>query len=50
MDYATTTADDLATAMRTALAHNSTRPGYRKVPQGGATRAAGRIAALLAGQ
>jgi pimeloyl-ACP methyl ester carboxylesterase/UDP:flavonoid glycosyltransferase YjiC (YdhE family) len=50
MDYATTTADDLATAMRTALAHSSTGPGYRKVPQGGATRAAGRIAALLAGQ
>jgi pimeloyl-ACP methyl ester carboxylesterase/UDP:flavonoid glycosyltransferase YjiC (YdhE family) len=47
MDYAATTADDLATAMRTALAHN-TSPGYRKVPRGGATRAAARIAALLA--
>jgi hypothetical protein len=36
--------------MRTALAQSSTGPGYRKVPRGGATRAAGRIAALLAGQ
>src|SRR6516162_4175776 len=50
MDYATTSADDLAAAMRTALAQSSTGPGYRKVPRGGATRAAGRIAALLAGQ
>jgi pimeloyl-ACP methyl ester carboxylesterase/UDP:flavonoid glycosyltransferase YjiC (YdhE family) len=50
MDYATTTADDLATAMRTALAQNGTGPGYRKVPRGGAGRAAARIAALLAGQ
>ncbi len=49
MDYAATTADDLATAMRTALADNNTRPGYRKVPRGGATRTAARIAALLAG-
>jgi len=48
MDYATTTADDLATAMRAAL--NGTGPGYRKVPRGGAGRAAARIAALLAGQ
>jgi pimeloyl-ACP methyl ester carboxylesterase/UDP:flavonoid glycosyltransferase YjiC (YdhE family) len=50
MDYATTTADDLATAMRTALARNGTGPGYRKVPRGGADRAAARIATLLAGQ
>jgi pimeloyl-ACP methyl ester carboxylesterase/UDP:flavonoid glycosyltransferase YjiC (YdhE family) len=49
MDYATTTADDLATAMRTALAQNGTGPGYRKIPPGGAQRAAARIAALLAG-
>jgi len=50
MDYATTTADDLATAMRAALAHNGNRPGYRAVPRGGADRAAARIAALLAGR
>ena len=50
MDYATTTADDLATAMRTALAQDGAGPGYRKVPPGGARRAAARIAALLAGQ
>jgi len=50
MDYASTTADDLATAMRTALAQNGTGPGYRKIPPGGAHRAATRIAALLAGQ
>jgi len=50
MDYATTTADDLAAAMRTALAQNGTGPGYRKVPRGGADRAAARIAPLLAGQ
>ena len=50
MDYATTSADDLATAMRTALAQASTGPGYRQVPRGGAARAASRIAALLAGQ
>jgi len=50
MDYATTTPDDLATAMRTALARSGTGPGYRKVPRGGAGRAAARIATLLAGQ
>jgi pimeloyl-ACP methyl ester carboxylesterase/UDP:flavonoid glycosyltransferase YjiC (YdhE family) len=50
MDYATTTADDLATAMRTALAQASTGPGYRQVPRGGASRAASRIATLLASQ
>jgi pimeloyl-ACP methyl ester carboxylesterase/UDP:flavonoid glycosyltransferase YjiC (YdhE family) len=50
MDYATTTADDLTAAMRTALAQNGTGAGYRKVPRGGADRAAARIAALLAGQ
>jgi hypothetical protein len=50
MDYATTTADDLATAMRAALAQNGTGPGYRKIPRGGAGRAAARIAPLLAGQ
>ena len=50
MDYATTTADDLATTMRTALTQNDTGPGYRKVPRGGAHRAAARIATLLAGQ
>ena len=49
MDYATTTADDLAAAMRTALAQNGTGPGYRRVPRGGERRAAERIAALLAG-
>ena len=36
MDYTTTTADDLATTMRAALAQAGTRPGYRKVPRGGA--------------
>jgi pimeloyl-ACP methyl ester carboxylesterase/UDP:flavonoid glycosyltransferase YjiC (YdhE family) len=46
MDYTTTTADDLATAMRAVLAAG-TRPGYRRVPRGGAGRAAARIAALL---
>jgi hypothetical protein len=50
MDYATTTANDLAATMRTALAQNGTGPGYRKVPRGGADRAAARIAAMLAGQ
>jgi hypothetical protein len=50
MDYTTTTADMLSTAMRTALAQADTRPGYRKVPRGGADRAAARIATLLAGQ
>jgi pimeloyl-ACP methyl ester carboxylesterase/UDP:flavonoid glycosyltransferase YjiC (YdhE family) len=50
MDYATTSADDLAAAMRTALSHDATRPGYRPVPRGGADRAAARIAALLAGR
>jgi UDP:flavonoid glycosyltransferase YjiC (YdhE family)/predicted esterase len=50
MDYATTTADDLATAIRAALAQNGTGPGYRKIPRGGAGRAAARIAPLLAGQ
>ncbi len=50
MDYATTSADDLATAMRTAVARASTGPGCRQVPRGGASRAATRIAALLAGQ
>jgi len=48
MDYATTSPDDLATAMRTALAHGGTRPGYRRVPRSGADRAAERITALLA--
>ena len=50
MDYATTTADDLAAAMRAALAQNGAGPGYRKVPRGGEVRAAARIAALLAEQ
>jgi pimeloyl-ACP methyl ester carboxylesterase/UDP:flavonoid glycosyltransferase YjiC (YdhE family) len=50
MDYATTSADDLATAMREALAQGSTGPGYRKVPPGGAALAAARIAALLTGR
>jgi hypothetical protein len=49
MDYTTTTADDLAATMRTALAEAGTGPGYRKVPRGGAGRAASRIATLLAG-
>jgi pimeloyl-ACP methyl ester carboxylesterase/UDP:flavonoid glycosyltransferase YjiC (YdhE family) len=48
MDYATTSPDDLATAMQTALAHNGTDPGYRRVPHGGADRAAERITALMA--
>lgn len=48
MDYATTSSDDLATAMRAALAQNSTGLGYRQVSRRGATRAAARIAALLA--
>ncbi len=50
MDYLTTSADDLATAMRAALAQSGTGPGYRQVPRGGATQAAARIAALLAGR
>jgi hypothetical protein len=50
MDYATTTADDLATAMRTALRQNGRRPGYRPIPRGGADRASERIVALLAGR
>ena len=48
MDYTTTTADDLATTMQAALAVAGTWPGYRKVPRGGAGRAAAQIAALLA--
>jgi pimeloyl-ACP methyl ester carboxylesterase/UDP:flavonoid glycosyltransferase YjiC (YdhE family) len=47
MDYTTTTADDLASTMRAALAGPGTRPEYRKIPRGGAARAAARIAALL---
>ena len=50
MDYATTSAGDLAAAMRTALAQGDAGPGCRQVPRGGASRAASRIAALLAGQ
>jgi pimeloyl-ACP methyl ester carboxylesterase/UDP:flavonoid glycosyltransferase YjiC (YdhE family) len=50
MDYLTTSADDLATAMRTALAQDATRPSYRKIPRGGADRAAASIVTLLAGQ
>src|SRR5579859_1905426 len=50
MDYTTTTADDLATAMRAALAQADTGPGYRMVPPGGAASAAARIATLLRGQ
>jgi UDP:flavonoid glycosyltransferase YjiC (YdhE family) len=49
MDYRTTTADDLAFTMRAALAQGGSGPGYRKVPRGGAGRAAACIAALLAG-
>jgi UDP:flavonoid glycosyltransferase YjiC (YdhE family) len=49
MDYATATADDLAIAMRTALAQSSTGADYRPVPRGGADRAGERIAALLSG-
>ena len=48
MDYSTTSPDDLATAMRTALAQNHTDPAYRRVPRDGADRAAERITALLA--
>jgi hypothetical protein len=33
MDYATTSSDDLAAAMRTALAQNGTGPAYRRVPR-----------------
>jgi hypothetical protein len=36
--------------MRAALAEAGTRPDYRKVPRGGAGRAAARIATLLAAQ
>ena len=50
MDYATTSADDLATAMRTALAQASSPLSYREVPRGGAGRAAARIAGLLTSQ
>jgi hypothetical protein len=50
MDFTTTTADELATAMRAALADGATGSGYRKVPRDGAGRAAARIAALLASQ
>jgi hypothetical protein len=40
MDYATTSAGDLAGAMRTALTQNATGPGYRPIPRGGEHRAA----------
>jgi UDP:flavonoid glycosyltransferase YjiC (YdhE family) len=49
MDFATTSADDLATAMRTALAQASSTLTYRDVPRGGAGRAAGLIAGLITG-
>jgi pimeloyl-ACP methyl ester carboxylesterase/UDP:flavonoid glycosyltransferase YjiC (YdhE family) len=49
MDYATTSADDLATAMRTALAQGITGSGYRQIPRRGAERAASRVASLLTG-
>jgi pimeloyl-ACP methyl ester carboxylesterase/UDP:flavonoid glycosyltransferase YjiC (YdhE family) len=49
MDYATTSPDDLAAAMRTALAQNDTGPGYRRIPRGGQDRTAEHIAALLSG-
>lgn len=38
MDNATTSAGDLAGAMRTALTQNGTGPGYRPVPRGGAVQ------------
>jgi pimeloyl-ACP methyl ester carboxylesterase/predicted glycosyltransferase len=47
MDYATTSPGELAHAMRAALEQDGTRPGYRRVPRGGADRAAERITALL---
>ena len=50
MDYASTSADDLASAMRTALGQSATGPSYRRIPRGGAVRAAGQIAALLDGR
>ena len=37
MDYTTTSPGDLADAMRTALAHHGTNPGYRRVPAGART-------------
>lgn len=49
MDYATTSADDLTAAMRTALAQSSCGASYREIPRGGAGRAAVRIAGLLTG-
>ena len=49
MDYATTSADELAAAMRTALAQSSAGTSYREIPRGGAGRAAARIAGLLTG-
>jgi pimeloyl-ACP methyl ester carboxylesterase/UDP:flavonoid glycosyltransferase YjiC (YdhE family) len=50
MDYATTSPEDLATAMRAALAQGSNGPGFRQVPRGGASRAAAQITGLLAGR
>ena len=50
MDYRTTSPRDLAEAMRTALAQGDAGLGCPQVPRGGASRAASRIAALLAGQ
>jgi len=44
MEYADTSAEDLAAALTRALA---TRPSYRPVPSDGAARAAARIAPLL---
>jgi UDP:flavonoid glycosyltransferase YjiC (YdhE family) len=44
MDYARTSPNDLARAIRTAAA---TRPNYRPVPKGGADRAAELLASLL---
>jgi UDP:flavonoid glycosyltransferase YjiC (YdhE family) len=49
-DYAATSADDLAAAMRAALAQSGAGPRYRRIPRGGALRAATRIAALLDGR
>ncbi|HEX9063744.1 MAG TPA: alpha/beta fold hydrolase [Streptosporangiaceae bacterium] len=49
MDYATTSADDLAAAMRSALGQATAGTAYRRIPRGGADRAAARIAGLLDG-
>jgi UDP:flavonoid glycosyltransferase YjiC (YdhE family) len=48
MDYATTSAEDLARALPTALDRGGARAGYRRIAKDGAERAADQLVPLLA--